>query len=140
MSDAKMVKVSQSEEPMHGPRKLLVCGYSAPEQDAFCEMMEHEGLEDVDILFGIPADGECTMSELFCQESRCKMGEPGKMPRAVIMGGISEKELHRIMSGWRELGLPRQLWAVLTPNSEKWTLRQLITELQRELKEMQKGQ
>lgn len=76
------------------------------------------------------------MSELFALEHKRNMGEESRMPRAIIMGGITEKELHQIMGAWRELGLPAQLWAVLTPISEEWTLRQLITELQREKKEM----
>ncbi len=136
MADAKMVKVEQPDEPMHGSRKILVCGYSALEQEAFCEMIEHEGIEDAGIVFGTPSDGESALSELFCLEGRCKMGEEGRMPRAVIMGGISEKELHKVMAGRRELGLPWQLWAVLPPESEEWTLRQLISELQRESEKM----
>ncbi|MEW5737128.1 MAG: DUF3783 domain-containing protein [Thermodesulfobacteriota bacterium] len=138
MTDAKMTKVSRSDKVMHGPRKVLVCGYPNLEQEAVCEMLDHEGLAGVEVVFCVPADGETVLGELFGLPHRRKMGEESRMPRAVIMGGITEKELHRVMGGYRELGLASQLWAVLTPTSETWTLRKLITELQREKMEMEK--
>lgn len=138
MTDAKMTKVGRSESVMHGPRKLLVCGYQPLEQEAVCELLEHGGIEGVDVVFCVPADGETAMSGLFALEHKRSMGEESLMPRAIIMGGITEKELHLIMGAWRELGLPAQLWAVLTPTSETWTLRALINELQREKIEMDK--
>jgi len=136
MTDAKMTRVGSSESAMHGPRRLLVCGYPPLEQEAVCEMLEHEGILGVDVVFCLPTDAETTMGELFALKHKSRMGEESRMPRAIIMGGITEKELHQIMGAWRELGLPAQLWAVLTPTSEVWTLRQLINELQREKKEM----
>lgn len=136
MSDAKMSKVGKSEKRMHGPRKLLVCGYPPLEQEAVCEMVEHEGLTGVDVVFCAPSDGEALMGELFALEHKRGMGEESRMPRAILMGGITENELHQVMGAWRELGFPSQLWAVLTPTSETWTLRALITELQREKQKM----
>ena len=136
MTDAKMTRVGSSECVMHGPRKLFVCGCQPLEQEAVCEMLEHEGVIGVDVVFCLPSDAETKMSELFALKHKSRIGDESRMPRATIMGGITEKELHRIMGAWRELGLPSQLWAVLTPTSEAWTLRQLITELQREKREM----
>jgi hypothetical protein len=54
------------------------------------------------------------------------------MPAAIIMAGITENELHLLMSSYRSAGLPNPLWATLTPTSEAWTLRQLLTELSAE--------
>jgi hypothetical protein len=51
------------------------------------------------------------------------------MPAALIMAGITEAELHRLMEGYRQAGLPWPLWATLTPISETWTLRALLKEL-----------
>jgi hypothetical protein len=60
------------------------------------------------------------------------MGEPADLPRAVIMSGFTQNEVHRIMSAYRQAGLPAQLWATLTPVSENWLLGDLLEELLKE--------
>jgi hypothetical protein len=60
------------------------------------------------------------------------MGEPADLPRAVIMSGFTQNEVHRIMSAYRQAGLPAQLWATLTPVSENWLLGDLLKELVKE--------
>ena len=52
------------------------------------------------------------------------------------MSGIRENELHRIMGGYRRMGLPTQLWATLTPLSEQWHLGTLLEELAAEREAM----
>lgn len=54
------------------------------------------------------------------------------MPRAVIMSGLTQNELHLLVRSYREDGLVRQHWATLTPHSEGWTLESLLKELQAE--------
>jgi hypothetical protein len=60
------------------------------------------------------------------------MGEPADMPRAVIMSGFTQNEVHRIMAAYRQAGLPSQMWATLTPVSENWLLVDLLEELTKE--------
>ena len=45
------------------------------------------------------------------------------------MSGFTQEELHLLMSAYRQAGLPRQLWATLTPASESWTVNALLDEL-----------
>jgi hypothetical protein len=60
------------------------------------------------------------------------MGAPADLPRAVVMSGFTQNEVHRIMSAYRQAGLPAQLWATLTPVSENWLLADLLDELVKE--------
>ena len=48
------------------------------------------------------------------------------------MSGLTQNELHGLMAAYRKSGFPRQLWAALTPVSEKWPLEQLLKELETE--------
>ncbi|SHK86737.1 protein of unknown function [Desulfatibacillum alkenivorans DSM 16219] len=140
MSDNTMTRVTDSDQPMYGPRTLLVCGYSADAQDAFLNMLKTEVKAPTPVVFCTPEDGDTLLSELVSLPDGRQKGREGKMPPAVIMSGITEKELKLIMNGWKTLGLPRQLWAALTPTSETWTLRALIRELQSEYMAMLKQQ
>ncbi len=64
-------------------------------------------------------------------------GQDSTLPRAVIMAGITENELHILMAAHREAGLARPLWAALTPTSESWTLKALLDELDQERRAME---
>ncbi len=43
---------------------------------------------------------------------------------------VSENDLHTLMNTCRASGMKPAHWTVLTPASEKWSLRQLVTELE----------
>jgi hypothetical protein len=60
------------------------------------------------------------------------------LPRAIIVSGISENQLHGLMTMCRKTGMQQSLWAALTPTSETWPLAQLLTELQAERKALSK--
>jgi hypothetical protein len=69
---------------------------------------------------------------------RSGMGEHSPMKRAIIMSGLTQKELHTLMSVYRATGMSSQLWASLTPISENWTLKNLLNELESESEAMKK--
>ncbi|MGA6925806.1 MAG: DUF3783 domain-containing protein, partial [Desulfosarcina sp.] len=50
----------------------------------------------------------------------------------IVVSGITENQLHALMTLTRESGMQPALWAALTPTSETWTLKQLLAELQAE--------
>ena len=45
MSDGGFEKVTASDEPMYGPRKLLICGFSAEIQPHVAKLLEERGFE-----------------------------------------------------------------------------------------------
>ena len=54
----------------------------------------------------------------------------------LLMSGLTQNELHRLMAAYRNAGRSRQIWATLTPFSEKWPLEHLLNELQAEERAM----
>ena len=54
------------------------------------------------------------------------------------MSGLTQNELHLLMSGSRKSGMKPPLWATLTPTSETWTVINLLQELTAEHQAMQK--
>ncbi|MGD9186111.1 MAG: DUF3783 domain-containing protein, partial [Desulfobacterales bacterium] len=77
------------------------------------------------------------LKEVFSAEDRSGMGHFSTMHRAIIMSGFLQSEVHTLMTAFRQAGLPRQLWATVTPVSENWTLAALLTELAEEDRAMQ---
>jgi len=125
-------RVTRSSRPLYGPRKLLICGFTLEGQSTLDNVIAVSTVEELPAIYAASADLEETLSSLMSRPANSGRGEPSRMPAAVIMAGITEKELHQLIASYREAGLPNPLWATLTPTSENWSLRQLLTELSRE--------
>ena len=138
MSDAGFEKVSQSDKPMYGPRKLLICGFSSAAQPKFVKLLELIGLSETPRIWVTEENGNRLISEVLALDDSTGWGVSSELPRAIIMCGLTQNELHQLMSGSRQSGMKPPLWATLTPTSETWTVIDLLQELAAEHQAMQK--
>jgi hypothetical protein len=129
MSKEKMVKVKKSTETMYGARRLLVCGYPVAEQRPFLNFLQRLQLLPLPVVFVTDQSAGSRVKDLMDVPEQSGLGFDSGLSRAIIISGLMEEELHRLIGAYRKLGLPRQLWAALTPVSETWTLEQLLGEL-----------
>lgn len=138
MSEGTFKKIGESAEPMYGPRAMLVCGFRPSEQKTLMKLLETARLTDIPVLFAADTDAGTCLGELLTLPDRSERNTCGDMERAVILSGITEIELHQILAGYKTTGLPRPLWATVTPVSEKWALSTLLKELKKERIAMKK--
>ena len=138
MTHAKFEKISRSDKPLYGSRKLLLCGFSANAQPKFAVVLKMVGLETIPTIWATSAQGDTRLDELLKLPDQTGRGASSDLPRAIIVAGITEKELHRLMAVCRKSGMQQALWATLTPTSETWTLNQLLAELSAERRAFQK--
>ena len=138
MTEAKFEKVSPTDKSLYGPRKLLLCGFSQTVQPNFKKLLELLGLADIPKVWVAEDRADITVGELMKLEDDAGWGVSSELPRAIIMAGITQNEMHRLMTGCREARMIAPLWATLTPTSETWTIQSLLTELAAEHKAMQK--
>ena len=129
MSEGGFEKVSQSDEPMYGPRKLLICGFSADIQPHVVKLLEILKLSDIARIWVTAERAGSLISDVLALEDNTGFGVTSELPRAIIMCGLTQNELHLLMSGSREAGMKPPLWATLTPTSETWTIQELLKEL-----------
>lgn len=137
MSEGTFKKVGKSTETLYGPRAMIVCGFSADDHPRIMDFAASIPLADMSVIFATDADGDCTLSEMIARPDQSCRGTHCSLARAIILAGITESELHRTLSAYRQSGLPRPLWATLTPYSENWALADLLAELAKERCEME---
>ena len=137
MSEGGFEKVSASDEPMYGPRKLLICGFSAEIQPHVVKLLGVIKLSDIPRIWVTAEHAGTPISNALALEDNTGWGESSELPRAIIMCGLTQNELHLLMSGSRQAGMKPPLWATLTPTSETWTVQDLLTELAAEHQAMQ---
>lgn len=138
MNEPGFNKVGESEQWLYGPRKLLLCGFTIFEQVPFLAMLQKIEFPDLPVVFITDHQAEEKIKDLFKLSNTSGMGTNSTLERATIMAGITELELHLLIRGYRDTGLPAQLWAALTPTSENWTLNALLKELSAEREEFKK--
>ncbi|NNL77608.1 MAG: DUF3783 domain-containing protein [Desulfobacterales bacterium] len=137
MNDASFEKVSQSNKPLYGPRKLLLCGFSQSVQPKFSELVQLLGLSDIPRVWIIEDQAGISVGDLMQLEDNSGWGVSSELPRAIIMAGITQNELHRLMVGCRKAEMKPPLWATLTTTSETWAIEALLKELAAEHRAMQ---
>lgn len=136
MEKGAFQKIEKSEEKMYGTRKLLVCGYPVEDQEPFLSLLETLGFKDLPVVFITETDLQLSLETLFTRGDKHGLGQSSPMSRAVILSGFTQNDLHKLISGYRRYQLPEQLWATLTPVSEKWPIAVLLEELSREAQAM----
>lgn len=139
MSKGTFKKVGSSDQPLYGPRAFLVCGFSPDEQKRIMAFITDLKLTEIAVIFSEKEDGQALVGELFCRPDQSGKNAVAGIDRAIILAGITETELQHILPAYRQCGLPRPLWATLTPVSEQWTLDALIAELKAERQAMEQG-
>ncbi len=137
MSEAGFEKVSASDEPMYGPRKLLICGFSSEIQPHVAKLLEIIKLSDIPRIWVTEEHAGTPIAEVLALEDNTGWEASSALPRAIIMCGLTQNELHLLMSGSRQAGMQPPLWATLTPTSETWTVQDLLKELTAEHQAMQ---
>jgi hypothetical protein len=125
-------KVSAAVKRMYGPKALLVCGYPEDEHEPFLSFLKKTKVVDFPVVFAVQTDLERQVHEIIGQEHKSGFMHSSPMSRAVIMSGVTGKEMNSLMKGYRKARFPLQLWASLTPTSEIWALQELLKELETE--------
>lgn len=138
MTKSKFEKLTRSNKPLYGSRKVLLCGFAAKAQPKFMAVLKMAGLETTPMVWATSEQGETCVCDLLELPDQTGRGTSSDLPRAVIVSGITEKELHLLMTVCRKSGMQQALWATLTPTSQTWTLKQLLTELSAERRAFQK--
>ncbi|MFO7713609.1 DUF3783 domain-containing protein [Desulfosarcina sp.] len=134
MTNGAFEKVQHSDNRMYGPPKLLLCGFPASAQPKFMAVLQLAGLQDVARVWANQDHQEETLLALLGLPDGSGGGSGSDLPRAIIVSGITENQLHGLMTVCRKTGMQPPLWAVLTPTSETWPLVRLLAELQAERK------
>ena len=138
MTDDGFQKVDQSDNLLYGPRKLLLCGFPADAQSKFMTLLKMIGLSEMPMVWVTEDQADIHAGDLAQLEDGAGTGVSSDLPRAIIMSGISQNELHILMAGCRKSGMQQPLWATLTPTSETWPIQNLLKELAAEHEAMKK--
>jgi len=129
MSEGTFQKVNPTNTRMFGPEKILVCGFPMEDRIPFGELLARNAIQDIPVVFAATDQLPLTLGELLELPDQTGADQASEMPRAVILSGLTHRELHTILQQYPSIGLPIPLWATLTEMSVTWPLSKLLQEL-----------
>ena len=124
--------VGDSKNRMYGPRGIVVCGFTPEERQTILKMFNDKKFKHLPVVYTTMNDRTELMKDMISRTHQTGLENECGLDRAIIMSGLTEKELHRTMKTYKKLKLPKPLWATMTPTSENWTVENLISELNSE--------
>jgi hypothetical protein len=126
---------------MEGKAKILVFGFSEEE-----ERRIDDGLAGIGVPPALklrPGHGGVVLRRILAGEGPAEApvasGEPIAQERLVLFHHISDAGVQTLMRFFREAVARRPIFAVVTPTSSDWTLRQLLAHLVEERAALEKG-
>lgn len=129
MARSGFEKIQNSQKTLFGPRKLLLCGFEVEAQKKFEILLEIIGMNNLPLVWVNEQQNQETLQSIVELPADNGAGQTSNLPRTIIISGITENELHHLMSGCRNAGMKQALWATLTPTSIHWELQKLLAEL-----------
>jgi hypothetical protein len=124
--------VGDTAERMHGQPAVITAGFTPAEQGELQALLSALAMPDVVLIFASGARADLPLAELAALDDGTGLGEQAKLPRAIVMSGLTEQQFNRLMGLYRASELPQPLWAAVTPHSASWSLRALLVELVKE--------
>lgn len=116
---------------------VLVVGYTNEELNILIPFIESSNIPEYLIIpkekFGL------SVETLLQGTEEVKEFDGAIVPKALIMSGFTQKEIHNFVQNYKSLSLPMPLFAVVTPTSKKWKLGKLLKELALERAKMSKS-
>jgi hypothetical protein len=109
MSKGTFQKLDKSTKRLFGPKALVICGYRTAEHKPLVNALEQIGFGDRPLIFVNDKDTRKTLKEVLSAKDRSGLGVSSDLPRAMIMSGFTQEEVHVLMSVYRQAELPPQL-------------------------------
>ena len=110
MAEAKFEKLTNPAALLYGPPKLLICGFPKSAQSKFISLLGSAGLAGIPLVWATKAHSAEVLSELLKLPDSTGLGESSDLPRAVIVSGIQEKQLHSLMALCRKIKMQPAMW------------------------------
>jgi hypothetical protein len=139
LEESTFREVGKSDTKMYGHPALILAGAKELEQFAVRELMNVNGLGEIPVVVVTRETIDTTLNEVAQLPDGTGFGVEEELPRAIIMSGLTEAQFHTMMDSYRKIGLPRPLWASVTPTSEAWTIKALLIELLNENRQLREA-
>jgi hypothetical protein len=124
-----------SKQRPEGRNCLLVYGFDEAQQAVLKTLIAQVGIEE--LLPVTPGGTGVVIRDLVADHPENSPLEPLPQNPVAVFHAVSDSELNHFLNVFRSAGLPRPLFAVVTPTSRNWRFGDLVSELMQERRAME---
>jgi len=136
MSQGEFKRIDQDEGAPLGPLALLLCGFSPEEsRTIFSFLGTIDASEHRVVLCTEPMLAQ-SLGEALTTTEEVPPVPPGKLPRVIVLSGMSGAQVRVFLDQYASTQLPRPIFATVTPSNLDFTVRDLLVELLQEHRAM----
>lgn len=137
MSQDGFKKIERDDEAPLGPPALLLCGYSPEESEAVASLLKKVEAPWHRVVLCTEAMLAQTLGEALAGgEKSASPVPPEKLPRVLVLSGMTGAQLHALLGQYSSTQLPRPIFATATPVNLGVTVRDLLIDLLQEHRAM----
>ncbi|MDP8223317.1 MAG: DUF3783 domain-containing protein [Candidatus Lernaella stagnicola] len=134
--DATFQPVMKCNVRRVGPRAVLLTGFTSEEATAIGELMRRIEAPDVRVIQCAAEAIDARIQDVLTAENPGEPAPADKLPRVLLMSGLSGSEFHDLMDKFHTTEAPRPIFAAATPNNLIFTVKELLIELLKEQRAM----
>jgi len=136
MSQGEFKKIDRDEGALLGPLALLLCGFSFEESRTLSSFLRTiDASEHRVVLCTEPMLAQSLREALTTAEESPPV-PPDKLPRAIVLSGMSGAQVRVFLDQYASTRLPRPIFATVTPSNLDFKVRDLLVELLQEHRAM----
>lgn len=134
--DASFESLDRNDSAGPGPRACLLCGLETTLAPSISLLLQENGVGSHKLVFCTKVMLDDSLGAALRGASGDPPLPPEALPQVVVLSGMTGQQIHGIIDGWREAGLPTPVWASSTPSNLEFPLRTLLQELLAEQRAM----
>jgi hypothetical protein len=132
-------RIDDDQEQGLGPPALLICGFPTEIGETLRAALRKIGTPDHRLVFCTPSMVKRTLAEALAGDDSEETALPDQLPRVMVLSGLSGVQINNLLQGWSETGLPRPIFAGVTPHNLAFPVGKLLKELIQEQRGMNRG-
>jgi len=136
MSEGTFREIDREGERGFGPAAVLLCGFAGDEARRVSELLRTAGAPEHRVILCTEAMVQRTLGEVLETPDDSAPLPPEKLPRVMILSGLSGRQIHAVLDGYDSTGVSRPIFGATTPGNLRLTVRDLLVELLREQRAM----
>ena len=136
MTEGTFKKIDRDGGEIVGPAAVLLCGYSTEDSRKFGPLLSESNAKDHRVLLCSKEMIGQTLEEALSTTGQVQPAPPDKLPRVVVLSGMSGAQIQDLIDNFSSTGLPRPIFAVPTLSNLSFTVRDLLVELLKEYQAM----
>lgn len=123
-------KIDDNDEQAPGPPTVLVCGFSPEIEAPLKEVLAEVEAQDHRVIFCTPSMVKRPLGDALATEpAEESPAAPDALPRAMVLSGLTGAQIQEFLGSYHSSGLPRPIFASVTPANLEFPVGKLLVEL-----------